>query len=90
MADPIPIGCLTDPQAPISAPHCESLADPAPLRGGGLRRIRHRQRVEEGGARLVSDADANGEVVLPKSKNPRRPAVGLKTARGILDKKNGD
>jgi hypothetical protein len=37
-------------------------------------------------AKLSSDADADGNVVLPKTKNPRRPAAGLKTARGLLNK----
>jgi hypothetical protein len=38
-------------------------------------------------ARLVSDADANGNITLPKTRNPRRPAAGLNTARSIMDKK---
>ncbi len=38
-------------------------------------------------ARIVSDADANGKITIPKSRNPRRPAAGLRTARSIMDKK---
>ena len=40
---------------------------------------------KEGRARIVSDADADGNVTLPKSKNPRRPAAGLKTFRALKD-----
>jgi hypothetical protein len=40
-------------------------------------------------ARIVSDAHAEGKITIPKSKNPRRPAAGLRTARSILDKKGG-
>ena len=37
-------------------------------------------------ARIVSDADADGNVTITKSRNPRRPAAGLRTARSIMDK----
>jgi hypothetical protein len=37
-------------------------------------------------ARIVSDADADGNVTIPKSRNPRKPAAGLRTARSIMDK----
>jgi hypothetical protein len=40
-------------------------------------------------ARIVSDADAEGKITIPKSRNRRKPAVGLQTARSILDKKGG-
>jgi hypothetical protein len=38
-------------------------------------------------ARIVSDADAEGKITIPKSRNPRKPAAGLRTARSIMDKK---
>jgi hypothetical protein len=37
-------------------------------------------------ARLASDANAEGKVDLPKTKNRRKPVAGLRTARGMLDK----
>jgi hypothetical protein len=41
-------------------------------------------------ARIVSDADADGNVTLPKSKNSRRPAAGLKTIRALKGTKESD
>jgi hypothetical protein len=38
-------------------------------------------------ARIVSDADADGNITITKSKNPRKPAAGLRTARSLMDKK---
>jgi hypothetical protein len=42
---------------------------------------------KESRARIVSDADADGNITLPKTRNPRRKAAGLNTAHGIMDKK---
>jgi hypothetical protein len=45
---------------------------------------------KESRARITSDADADGNVTLPKSKNPSRPAAGLKTLRALKDRAGKD
>jgi hypothetical protein len=42
---------------------------------------------KEDRARIASDADADGKITLPKTRNPRRPAVGLKTMRALKNQK---
>jgi hypothetical protein len=42
---------------------------------------------KESRARIVSDADAEGKITIPKSRYPRKPAAGLRTARSLLAKK---
>ena len=39
-------------------------------------------------ARILADADADGKVTLPKSRNPRKPAAGLRTVRALRQNKD--
>ena len=39
-------------------------------------------------ARILADADADGKVTLPKTRNPRKPAAGLRTVRALLENKS--
>jgi hypothetical protein len=39
-------------------------------------------------ARILADAGADGKVTLPKARNPRKPAAGLRTVRALLENKD--
>jgi hypothetical protein len=39
-------------------------------------------------ARIFADAGADGKVTLPKPRNPRKPAAGLRTVRASLENKD--
>jgi hypothetical protein len=38
-------------------------------------------------ARITADADADGKITLPKTRNPRKPAAGLKTFKAVQEQK---
>ena len=39
-------------------------------------------------ARILADADADGKVTLPRTRNPRKPAAGLRTVRALRENKD--